>query len=561
MAVERPSDDVRERALSAEQEVFDRIDELLYEAGFRGNMSVRVRAHPGTVTDPTRPDTHTRYTYTLTVTVKRPGYATGVTESVARAALHKRVCSIVGEEAQVIIDVRAPRDPAREQRGRRRGPSRSFEVRRAKQLAFLSDVALRLWDEREAPDTPTRVHVSISDDGLEVRIGDTLLDERAREPFDALRRADPQLFGAIASGKRHLTWHPNGSLTLQSSEIGARPTSDAGITGTQLRDNIKLELYPKARHAILATLPAIGTVADERDSRVALLAQVVARQVRRALDNIERLNKTTQEGERQRRGKARARTNMLGVTTLYMRLQTLGIITDTGEVDQETVRAHLRAYLRSGSDAKNNFIIALHNIGFRKATRERSFPRAEEHLRALCDGLPREHDEAKPQHSDRLLRGAHPDRGGDYPGPHEPIPTGRRMVTNEFASFLRDIAALRRMEEHFGLEAEVDIPSADSDQNVSEQREEPTEETGESSEGVDVFDTMRAELEGHRADIMAILSDAESRLTDAERAMAEQFLVRIALALADVARRDDTHVEVVERLLRELQRADTPAQT
>lgn len=266
----------------------------------------------------------------------------------------------------------------------------------------------------------------------------------------------------ILTGSRVLVQRPDGTVIIESREIGARISGDAtrGGEAEQALDNAKVELFPKLRSRLKEFALGVGTAKADEDDRVQLLARIVAAEMTEALDDILRLEKSSGK-----KGKALARTNMIGGTTLFNRLQRLGLIDETAtQINQAKIQNHLTDYLENGNNAKENFMIALHGISsrFKKGSRERVFPRNLESLKARIlelglsaptkpsDGDTLQPDELAPQVEEwKLALGIHPDADGEgvpliLRRPLEPLP--HPIVTESYAAFLRDIDAIKGAE-------------------------------------------------------------------------------------------------------------------
>lgn len=255
---------------------------------------------------------------------------------------------------------------------------------------------------------------------------------------------------------------PDGTIKLESRAIGARIRGETATAGAvqEALENAKAELFPKLRPRLKEFALGVGTTKINEDDRVQLLSRIVAAEMTEALDDILRLEKSSGK-----KGKALARTNMIGGTTLFNRLQRLGLIDETAtQINQAKIQNHLLDYLNNGNNAKENFVIALHNISsrFKKGSRERVFPRNLELLQARIlelglsaptkpsDGDTLQPDELAPQVEEwKLALGIHPDADGEgvprvLRRSLEPLP--HPIVTEAYAAFLRDIDAIKRTE-------------------------------------------------------------------------------------------------------------------
>lgn len=276
---------------------------------------------------------------------------------------------------------------------------------------------------------------------------------------ERLALIEPRLLG----GSRVIMQKPDGTIVIQSRELGARVEGEAARAGEaqQSIDNAKVELFPQVRPRLKEFAAAVGTVTGDTPE-VGMLARVVSAQMTEALDDILRLQKSTGH-----KGKDQARTNMIGGTSLFNRLQTLGLIDESAQaVNSEAIAAHLKDYIERGDAAERNFIIALRNISsrFQKSGRERAFPRSLPALETKLEklGLSAKPAEAlqqeKPESPWRLALGVHPDADGE--GMPQVIRRTLGMptypiITSSHAELLRDLDALRRIE---GSEASVEIP-------------------------------------------------------------------------------------------------------
>lgn len=259
----------------------------------------------------------------------------------------------------------------------------------------------------------------------------------------------------ILTGSRVLVQNPDGKVVIESRELGARVEGAAEKTGAAKEsiDNLKAELFPKLRPRLKEFALAVGcTPLDTEEGR--MLSRIVSVQMIEALDDILRLEKSSGK-----KGKEQARTNMIGGTSLFNRLQKLGLIDGLGsQVNQELLAIHIKGYLANGSDVKDNFIIALHNISarFQKVNRERAFPRTREALeKKMAElGLRLEYadvpkQEPKPETPWRLALGIHPDADGEGVPKvlRRPLgPNPNPVVTAEFAALLRDMDNVKKME-------------------------------------------------------------------------------------------------------------------
>ncbi len=329
----------------------------------------------------------------------------------------------------------------------------------------------------------------------------------------------------LLTSTRVLVQTADGKVVIESRELGSRvegTPEKAGVAKESL-DNLKAEMFPKLRSRLKEFALAVGTsplsTVEEK-----MLARIVSVQVIEALDDILRLEKSSGK-----KGKEQARTNMIGGTNLFNRLQKLALIDETGcQVNPENIAKHIAHYLESGSDAKDNFVIALHNISarFQKVNRERAFPRIREELEKKMTelGLRLENadileEEPTPETPWRLALGIHPDADG------EGVPTILRrplgpnpnpVVTAEFAALLRDMDSIKQIEATGG-----EAPSPASETIVPTLEEfasdiESLSASAETSRATESEDERTGELENLVAALQTQLTKANESFAAAQ---------------------------------------------
>lgn len=370
----------------------------------------------------------------------------------------------------------------------------------------------------------------------------------------------------LLAGSHVLVQKPDGSVVVQSREVGGRVEGKAARVGEAKEsiDNAKVELFPRVRPRLKEFATAVGVLTGEKPE-IGMLASVVSAQMTEALDDILRLEKSTG-----RRGKDQARTNMIGGTTLFNRLQTLGLIDEAAQaVNTDAMIAHLRDYLERGNDAERNFIIALYNISarFRKSDRGRAFPRTlpalEKKLEELgLSSAPAELPQAeKPEEPWRLALGIHPDADGE--GMPQTIRRSLGMpthpiITSGHAELLRDLDALRRIEgpevDAGILDASDAIPSLEHFRDRAEELEKQMEALGSRTPGQAAAYIGELEYE------VTILKDRLTASNKAqEDAVAEAEALRTELEASKEVPEEQAHHAVdldakVKKLTEEIQR-------